>query len=97
MLLEETPKSTNKVRQRKEPQFPIFEEFAESSYADRYELFCQKLVRERLYDASCFILSDREKGLSGHYHEPNSEINFKNFASSLQGKAIAYMKMNNKK
>jgi hypothetical protein len=97
MMLEEAPKSTSPVRLREEPQFPIFGEFAGSSYADRYELFCQKLVRERLYDAACFILSEREGGLSGKYREPNPEINFENFTASLQGKAIAFMKMQNKK
>jgi len=93
MLLEEAPASTHPVNIKKELHFPVFEEFTDTSYADRYEIFCQKLVRERLYDAACFILSDRQGGLSGRYREPNPEIDFDNFVASLQGKAIAFMRM----
>ena len=25
---------------------------------DRYRIFCERLLRERLYDAACFLLSD---------------------------------------
>ena len=49
MLLEETPKSTSAVRVD-EPHFEVFPEFKEASYARRYELFCERLMRERLYD-----------------------------------------------
>jgi len=94
MLLEEAPASTHPVNIKKEMHFPIFEEFKDSSYSQRYGLFCQKLVRERLYDAACFILSDRKGGLAGQYSEPDPEINFDNFVASLQGKAIAFMRMN---
>lgn len=91
MLLEETLRSTAPVKVS-EPHFPVFEEFREASYAKRYELFCLKLVRERLYDAACFMLSDKDGGLRGRYREPNPVINFENFVASLMGKAIAYVK-----
>lgn len=91
MLLEETARSISPVKVA-EPHFPVFEEFREASYAKRYELFCLKLVRERLYDAACFMLSDKAEGVKGRYREPNSEINFQNFVASLMGKAIAHAK-----
>jgi hypothetical protein len=91
MLLEETARSTSPVKVA-EPHFPVIEEFRHASYAKRYELFCVKLVRERLYDAACFLLSDKAGGLRGEHREPNSEINFENFVSSLMGKAIAYVR-----
>lgn len=91
MLLEETSRSTSPVKVA-EPHFPVFEEFREASYAKRYELFCLKLVRERLYDAACFMLSDKDGGLRGRFREPNPESNFENFVTSLMGKAIAYVK-----
>lgn len=91
MLLEETSRSLSPVKVA-EPHFPVFEEFREVSYAKRYELFCLKLVRERLYDAACFMLSDKVGGLKGRYEEPNSEINFEHFVASLTGRAIAYTK-----
>jgi hypothetical protein len=91
MLLEEAPKSTRSVAVS-EPHFKVFEEFRGASYAKRYELFCLKLVRERLYDSSCFLLSDKVGGPKGLFKEPAPELSFGNFVASLTGRAIAYSK-----
>lgn len=95
MLLEDAPGSRTPVRV-KEPHFEVFSEFRESSYADRYRIFCQKLVRERLYDAACLLLSDQEGGLRGEYSEPSEEVGFRNFATSLMAHAMAFAKMRGK-
>ena len=50
-----------------------------------YELFCQRLVRERLYDAACFLPSEEERGRDGWYAEPSDELTFPYFAASLKG------------
>lgn len=89
MLLEEAPKSTSPVAVS-EPHFKVFEEFRGASYAKRYELFCLKLVRERLYDSTCFLLSDKVGGSKGLFKEPAPELSFENFVASLMGRAIAY-------
>jgi len=89
LLLEKHEKSSNPVRNR-EPHYRVLPEFLNASYQRRYELFCIKLVRERLYDAACLILSDRENGKNGHYEEPCEEVNFRNFISSLKGKVTEY-------
>jgi len=47
-LLQDSPASRQRVR-ADEPHFPIMTEFKNTSYAQRYELFCRKLVRERHY------------------------------------------------
>jgi hypothetical protein len=91
MLLEETSRSMSPVRAR-EPHFKVFPEFKEASYAKRYEILLTKLVRERLYDASCFLLSDPLSGLRGAYREPSPELSFQNFIGSLLAKAIAVAK-----
>jgi len=92
MLLEEEPRSIAPVGVV-EPHFSVREEFRGASYARRYELFCQKLIRERLYDAACFLLSDKVSGLKGHFREPSSELSFANFVASLTGRAIAVAKL----
>lgn len=92
MLLEDTAKSTCPVSVQ-EPHFEVFPEFAGSSYAKRYELFCTRLVRERLYDAACLLLSPRDAGRRGVFVEPNEEIAFARFAASLTGQAAAYAKL----
>ena len=91
MLLEEAAGSTAAVGVA-EPHFSVFEEFRDASYAKRYEILCQKLVRERLYDAACFLLSSETSGLKGQYKEPSVELSFARFVASLTAHAGAYAK-----
>lgn len=91
MLLEEAPGSISPVRSR-EPHFKVFPEFRDASYAKRYEILLTKLVRERLYDAACFLMSNAKDGARGLYREPAKELNFQNFVDSLMARAIAVAK-----
>jgi hypothetical protein len=70
----------------------VFPEFKEASYAKRYEILLTKLVRERLYDAACFLMSNATDGVEGIYREPAAELNFQNFIASLLAKALAVAK-----
>ncbi len=88
MMLEDCPASTKPVRSG-QPFFRVFPEFAGSSYKQRYQILLTKLVRERLYDAACFILSDSRRGPQGAYQEPSQELTFQNFVTSLLGRANA--------
>ncbi len=81
-LLEDCPQSQRPVSVR-EPHFNVFSEYRGASYARRYELFCKKLVLERHYDATAFLLSKRDDGLLGHYSEPCKDIGFHRLAASL--------------
>ncbi|MCZ6547118.1 MAG: PaeR7I family type II restriction endonuclease [Deltaproteobacteria bacterium] len=92
MLLEDAPQSNSAV-EVDEPHFRVVEQFRGASYAKRYEQFCVKLVRERLYDAACFLMSDRVNGLKGGFKEPSREVSFTNFAASLTGRAVAYARI----
>ncbi len=89
MLMQEAPGSTRPVRVD-EPHFKTFEEFHGASYSDRCEKLCQRLVRERLYQAASLLLSDEKKGLDGYYREPLEELSFKNFAASIIAHAAAF-------
>ena len=73
----------------KEPHFKVFPEFKDASYARRYELLLSKLVRARKYDACCLLMSSRVKGSKGEYREPSAELSFRNFVTSLLGRAMA--------
>jgi hypothetical protein len=88
MLLEDAADANRKVKV-KEPHFPVFSEFKEASYAERYNQLLTKLVRARLYDAACFLMSARQGGLKGAYREPNPELSFHTFVTSLLARAIA--------
>lgn len=87
MLLEESPGSTHPVKAQ-EPHFHVFPEFKDASYAKRYEILLTKLVRERLYDSACFLLSSATAGLKGSYREPVEELSFDKFISSLLARAV---------
>jgi hypothetical protein len=91
MLLEEAPGSMRPVKVT-ESHFKVFPEFQGASYAKRYEVLLLKLLRERLYDGACFLLSTRGSGIKGEFSEPSEELTFEKFASSLMGHAIAYAK-----
>ena len=91
MLLEEAPASTRPVKAQ-EPHFKVFSEFRSASYPKRYEILLTKLVRERLYDSACFLLSDAKRGARGYYNEPAPELSFENFFASLLARAIAVSK-----
>ena len=91
MLLEEAPGSMAPVRTQ-EPHFKVFEEFRNTSYAKRYEILLTKLVRERLYDSACFLMSNRNTGPLGEYLEPSTELKFEPFITSLMARAIACKK-----
>ncbi|HWG59849.1 MAG TPA: PaeR7I family type II restriction endonuclease [Candidatus Acidoferrales bacterium] len=91
MLLEEAPGSLQPVR-AKEPHFKVFPEFKNASYAKRYEILLTKLVRERLYDSACFLLSSAKNGGKGAYKEPCDELDFEKFAASLLARAVTIAK-----
>ena len=88
-LLEDCPRSTTPVSV-KEPHFKVFPEFQGSSYAKRYELFCRRLVLEKHYDKSAFLMSNPEKGSNGHYSEPAPDLTFQGFANSLVAHVAAF-------
>lgn len=91
MLLEEDPRSLAPVGVR-EPHFKVFPEFRDSSYAKRYELMILRLVRERLYDAGCLILS-KQSARAGAFREPCADLAFERFASSLLAQATAFRQL----
>ena len=92
MLLEDSPRSVAQVRVA-EPHFAVFPEFKQTSYAQRYALFRERLMRERLYDAARLLLSDPTSGLHGAYREPNPETDFHSFLASLTGRALAHARL----
>ena len=94
-LLEDCASSTRPVSV-KEPHFKVFPEFKDSSYAKRYELFCRRLVLERHYEHSAFLLSNSEKGMKGHYSEPAPDLTFQLFAESLVDHVTAFVKRSQK-
>ena len=92
-MLEEDDKSLRPTKHINLAPFQVDEEFQQRSYAKRYELVCERLVRERLYDAACFFTSNAKNGMQGIYAQPNTELSIRNFAISLHARAAAFSKL----
>jgi hypothetical protein len=86
-MLEDSPASTRPVRVN-EPHFKVFPEFVGSSYARRYELFCRKLVLERHYTSSAFLMSEPSTGANGDYGTPAQDLSMERFARALIGHLV---------
>jgi hypothetical protein len=94
MLLVECEDSTRPVSVR-EPHFDVLPEFKKASYADRYCILLEKLMRERLYSATCFLMTSEDACQTGEYREPNSGLSFQCFAESLRSSVAGFQRLNN--
>ena len=92
-MLEEREASIRATKPIVLKPYKVDEAFQKRSYAKRYELVCERLVRDRLYDAACFFTSNVRTGKRGEYKEPNEELSIKNFAISLHARAAAFARM----
>ena len=86
LLLEDTPEIRKPVSSS-EPFFAVEAAFRETSYKDRYEVFCRRLVEERLYDAACFVTLKRDS--ANPLEEPAFDLAFTAFASAIKERAKA--------
>jgi hypothetical protein len=77
----------------KQPHFAVFPEFQNASCAKRYEILLTKLLRERLYDGACLLLTTRTAGKDGQFRSPSGELSFRTFAAGLNAHAIAFAQM----
>jgi hypothetical protein len=92
-MLEEDESSLQPTRRIDLSPFPVDERFQTLSYAKRYEIACQRMVREMLYDAACLFTSNSKDGMRGKFNQPNLELNIRNFAISLHARAAAFAKI----
>lgn len=66
-----------------EPYFKVDKVFKDSSYSQRYQILCQRLILERLYDVACLTMATNENPT--RVSHPIEELNFRQFAARLQG------------
>ena len=86
MIVEKSIKSTTPVRIA-EPYYKVFEEFRNTSYLDRYKLFCQKLMLERLYTQTCLIWVTNDH----NFGSIENNISFEAFIYSFIGHLTGQM------
>ena len=71
-------------------------EFENASYIKRYEIFCNKLVLERQYNAACFLTSRREDVQNGGFNIPNEQLCLYTFLASMLSALFAHRAVNGK-
>lgn len=91
MLLEDCERSRAPVK-TVAPHFPVFPEFRSASYRDRYAILIEKLLRDRLYDGACFLLSATDAVATGDFLEPHPELTFQKFITPLLGHVASICK-----
>jgi type II restriction enzyme len=84
MMVEDSAASRKAVRDAS-PHFPVFTEFQGASYLSRYDLLCQKLVKEGLYTSACLLASPRDAVTTGEFSELSPMTSLKTFVTSLAG------------
>lgn len=88
MLVEDAPRSQSPVKDAS-PHFPVFPEFKGASYLKRYDLLCQKLIREGLYTSASVLASPRTAADSGAFTTLSASTSLKSFVSTLAGHIAA--------
>jgi len=88
MLVEDAPPSRAPVGATS-PHFNVFPEFQGASYLKRYDLLCQRLVREQLYTTAALVTSPRAAVATGAYSTMSEMTSLKTFIASLAGHVAA--------
>ena len=88
MLVEDSPDSRSAVRESS-PHFPVFPEFQGASYLKRYDILCQRLVKEQLYTTASVITSPRTAVNTGDYTELSTMTSLKTFVTAFAGHIAA--------
>ncbi len=82
MVVERTTRSTSSIRDRPAllPTDPVFDG---TSYIDRYRILMDRLERERLYDATVVIATERGGGI---YDDPEPKLSLTNLRAAIAGR-----------
>ena len=90
MLLEDNEAFTNVVTPQKAvwDTDPVFDG---ASYVDRYVIFFERMIRERLLDAACVVLSEKD---TAEVRFPSDSLSFQAFAAAIHGRCLQFMATN---
>ena len=89
MLLVEDALETRSPVDVKTPHFPTFEEFVGASYLERYDILCQRLVREQLYTSACLVASPKKARKTGQHSFLSEMTNLRTFVTTFAGHVAA--------
>jgi hypothetical protein len=87
IMVEDAPESRRRRPCSESPHFPVFEPFGDTSYLERYDLLCQRLMRERLYTAAAVVTTKRRQPKKSTFGTISERTSLKAFVTSLAGHA----------
>ncbi|MGI6783572.1 MAG: PaeR7I family type II restriction endonuclease [Aminivibrio sp.] len=88
ILVEDAPGSRSSISVTS-PHFPVFKEFEDISYLDRYHQLCKRMLLEGLYTAAAVIASSKEKRKSGVFSELSNLTGLRQFITVLAAHSAA--------
>jgi len=86
MLIEDNSAFNHAVKPRR-PVWRTDPEFESTSYATRFAIFFERMVRERLLDAACVVVGERD---SGAIRFPSAALSFQSFAAGIHGRCLQF-------
>lgn len=78
MLVEDAEESRRPVKD-KSPHFHVFPEFKDASYLKRYDILCERLMKEKLYTSASVMASPRSAISDGEYRDMSELTSLSNF------------------
>ena len=85
MLVEDSHSSRNPVKDKCRKDYEVREEFQGASYVERYNLLCQKLMREKLYTAASVIVTPYTGVNTGLFSDVSDMTSLRSFVASFAG------------
>lgn len=90
MLLEDHAAFATPVESRR-PVWAPDPVFDGANYAERFQIFFERMVRERLLDAACLILGRREDAA---VRFASDTLSFQSFAAAIHGRVLQFKATN---
>jgi hypothetical protein len=87
LIVKKEDASTTKCAEPKEPHYKTDVAFNDTSYTDRFMIFCQRLSREGLYGAVWFVVADP---LNNTVEEPDPDLSYERFIAEIRGKISVF-------
>ena len=88
MLVEDAEGSRRPVRDTS-PHFPVFRDFQDASYVERYHILCKRLIQEQLYTAATALASPRTTGKDGSFVSFTDQTSLSTFVTTFAGHIAA--------
>jgi len=89
MLLEANDKSLSPVKIAS-PHYKVLPEFNDSSYAERYRILCERLMKKNLYKAAALLLTPQnDLGRNGYNYSLSEATSVRNLYLQFAGQLLA--------